>query len=146
MKFAPAQSERLRGFDLTPMIDVVLQLIIFFMFTSQFGELSRTQVELPREKGQEERLEKATLTVDLTATGELIFESEPISLESFARIAKIEIERYGDANLVTVRVRPDRRCLAAHLNRVMERLSRAGVSKWAIGTMDPLSAPPEDGP
>lgn len=146
MKFAPAQSDRLRAFDLTPMIDVVLQLIIFFMFTSQFGELSRTEVELPRQKGQEERLDKATLTVDLTATGELVFESEPIALESFARIAKIEIERYGDPNLVTIRIRPDRRCLAAHLNRVMDRLSRAGVSKWAIGTIDPLSAPPEEGP
>ena len=146
MKFSPAQTERLRAFDLTPMIDVVLQLIIFFMFTSQFGELSRTEVELPREQGQDERVEKATLTVDLTATGELIFESEPIPLESFARIAQIEIERVGDADLVTIRVRPDRRCRAAHLNRVMDRLARAGVSRWAIGTIDPLSAPPGDGP
>ncbi len=146
MKFATEQSDRIRAFDLTPMIDVVLQLIIFFMFTSQFGELSRTEVELPREQGQEERADKATLTVDLTATGELVFESEPISLESFARIAQIEIERAGSADLVTIRVRPDRRCLAAHLNRMMDRLSRAGVSRWAIGTLDPMSAPPGDSP
>ncbi len=146
MRFSPGQSERLRAFDLTPMIDVVLQLIIFFMFTSQFGELSRTEVELPREPGQDERTEPATLTVDLTATGELIFESEPISLESFARIAGIEIERAGAADLVTVRVRPDQRCLAAHLNRVMDRLSRAGVNRWSIGTIDPLSAPVGDAP
>ena len=137
MRFARPHEDRIRAFDLTPMIDVVLQLIIFFLFTSQFGELTRTEVELPRETGQEDLASKPTLAVDLTRDGVILLEREPVTLEGLAQIASIEIERARDAELVSVRVRPDRECRAAHLNRLMNRLARVGVRRWSIGTMDP---------
>lgn len=137
MRFRRPQEDRIRAFDLTPMIDVVLQLIIFFMFTSQFGELTRTEVELPREAGQEDQAPKPTLAIDLTSEGVILLEREPITLEGLAQLAAIKIERVGDPDQVVVRVRPDRECRAAHLNRLMNRLARAGVRRWSIGTMDP---------
>lgn len=137
MRFKRAHEDRIRAFDLTPMIDVVLQLIIFFMFTSQFGELARTEVDLPRESGQEDQAPKPALAIDLTREGVILLEREPITLEGLAQIAAMEIERAGDADKVMVRVRPDRACRAAHLNRVMNRLASVGVRKWSIGTMDP---------
>ncbi len=137
MRFTRPHEDRIREFDLTPMIDVVLQLIIFFMFTSQFGELARTEVDLPREAGQEEQASKATLAIDLTREGVILLDREPITLEGLAQLAAMEIERAGDPDLVTIRVRPDRECRAAHLNRLMNRLARAGVRRWSIGTMDP---------
>lgn len=137
MRFRRPNEDRIRAFDLTPMIDVVLQLIIFFMFTSQFGELTRTEVELPREAGQEDQAPKPALAIDLTREGVILLEREPVTLEGLAQIAAIEIERAGDPDQVTVRVRPDRECRAAHLNRLMNRLASVGVRRWSIGTMDP---------
>jgi biopolymer transport protein ExbD len=41
------------SFDLTPMIDVVLLLIIFFMFTTHFTRLQLSPMDLPRQPGEE---------------------------------------------------------------------------------------------
>lgn len=136
MKLRRPHEDRIRAFDLTPMIDVVLQLIIFFMFTSQFGELARTEIDLPRETGQEAEAEKASLVIDLTGTGEILVEREPMTLEGVAFLIESEIRRAGDAEMVSVRVRPDRACRAAHLNRLMNRLAQLGVRRWSIGTID----------
>ena len=136
MRFARPNEDRIRAFDLTPMIDLVLQLIIFFMFTSQFGELSRSLVDLPREAGQDDSTPKPTLVIDLTREGAILLDREPIGLDALAQIAQIEIERAGDPDLVTVRVRPDRECRAAHLNRMMNRLAGVGVRRWSIGTLE----------
>jgi biopolymer transport protein ExbD len=38
--------------DITPMIDVVFLLIIFFMTTAQYALLTRTELNLPKEKGE----------------------------------------------------------------------------------------------
>ena len=52
MNFQREQS-RTAAFDLTPMIDVVLQLIIiFFMYTTQFAQVMRSELDLPQETGE----------------------------------------------------------------------------------------------
>ncbi|MCH8037092.1 MAG: biopolymer transporter ExbD, partial [Proteobacteria bacterium] len=39
---------------MTPMIDVVFQLMIFFMYTAQFAQVTRTAIDLPDEAGEEQ--------------------------------------------------------------------------------------------
>ena len=79
-------------FDLTPMIDVVLQLIIFFMFTSQFGQVSRTDVDLPNEPGDTAPAEaKPTLVIDVTLEGAYVIDARPLP---FDRVLAI-VEREG---------------------------------------------------
>jgi biopolymer transport protein ExbD len=59
--------------DITPMIDVVFLLIIFFMTTAQYALLTRTELDLPKEKGeQREEAEEAGLVVNITSDGQLI--------------------------------------------------------------------------
>jgi biopolymer transport protein ExbD len=41
------------SFDLTPMIDVVLLLIIFFMFTTHFTRMQLLPMDLPRQPGED---------------------------------------------------------------------------------------------
>ena len=51
MKFARArQRRRSVAVDITPMIDVVFLLIIFFMTTAQFAQLTKAEVDLPQAK------------------------------------------------------------------------------------------------
>ncbi len=126
----------IRAFDMTPMIDVVLQLIIFFMFTSQFGQVTRSDVELPREAGEEEpETERPTLVIDLSAAGVLLVEARPMTVERVSRLVSIEVERVGGrAELVDVLIRADRRAPAARLNELATRLSELGVRRWRLGT------------
>ena len=135
IRLAGVHGERVRRFDMTPMIDVVLQLIIFFMFTSQLGQIARTEVELPEEQGQQDRLEeRPTLVVDLDREGNLVLETKPITFPGLIRVVEREIDRAGEPAALRVLIRPDRRCAASHLNRLAQRLAELGVRDWTIGT------------
>ena len=143
MNLVPASKTRFQVFDMTPMIDVVFQLIIFFMFTSQFGELTRTDIDLPRQKGEQSpALDKPALVIDMQLNGGLFVDSQPVSLEQVARLVRIELDRSESPETFLVQVRPDRNAMAVHLNKLTERLAEIGVRRWKIGTTDPGGAGP----
>jgi len=123
--------------DLTPMIDVVFQLIIFFMFTSQFGEIRRSEIDLPREQGEEEPIpQQPAMIIDLTADGQYLFESKPMSLLEIERIAASGLASASDASPFDVLIRPDRNAPAVHLDRLLLRLSNVGVQRWKLATVE----------
>lgn len=124
--------------DLTPMIDVVLQLIIFFMLTSSFGDLRRTRVDLPQQTGDQalELLEPA-LIVDITGDGRMLVDSREVSIVELERLARAGLAAATEAAPFDVLIRPDRAAPARELDRVLSRLAAAGVSSWKLGTVEP---------
>ena len=123
------------------MIDVVFQLIIFFMFTSRLGELTRTEIDLPRESGEAEPTRRtASLVIDMRLNGEYVVESRPVSLDEISRLIRAEIDRMGGAAEVLVEVRPDRNARASHLNLLTTRLAEIGVRRWRMGTIEPSAS------
>lgn len=125
---------RVRGFDLTPMIDVVLQLIIFFMVTSQFGRIARTTVELPREPGEKAAETIPSLVIDITREGSFVVDSRPLAFDRVVALVEREAARHGNPDTMIVLVRPDRGASAGSLNRLAEELARLGVRRWSIAT------------
>lgn len=122
------------GFDMTPMIDVVMLLIIFFLVTSQFSQSIRTQIDLPRQDGQELETadESGDIIVDLMTNGSIRVESETLSMDEFTAKVSAEI-LHGDPN-TEVLIRPERSGPALHLNELCSRLSAAGVRAYRIAT------------
>ncbi len=124
-----------RAVDLTPMIDVVFLLIIFFMLTSHLGDLRRTEIDLPREPGQEQRDEQdAAMIIDIDADGAYLVESIRVDLNEVQRLALAGIENAAVFEEFDVLIRPDRNVSAVHLDRLLNRLTQVGVSKWKMGT------------
>ncbi|MAY75826.1 MAG: hypothetical protein CMJ31_14130 [Phycisphaerae bacterium] len=132
---------RVKRFDMTPMIDVVFQLIIFFMFTSQLGQVTRTEIELPRERGDAEAaIERATLVIDIDRDGSLSLEGRPATFESLARVVGREQERLGDnASKIRVLIRAHRLAESSALNELAERLTTMGISRWSLGAVEPTA-------
>lgn len=131
MRRARFQRARVQGFDLTPMIDVVLQIIIFFMFTSRFGELVRSEIDLPRQMGDDSAMAVEALVLDVTAEGGLLLEGVPVGIGQAADVARARIA-VGEAS--GVRLRCDRAATGATLNRVARSLASAGVDRVSIST------------
>lgn len=69
------------GADLTPMIDVVFQLILFFLVSTTFAVLPAINVNLPSsETAQSESI--GGITVTASAKGKLFFNDEQVTLQS----------------------------------------------------------------
>lgn len=148
MTFLARRHRPRHGWDMTPMIDVVLQLIIFFMYTAQFSHLLRSPLDLPAERGERaEARAPAAFVVDVLRTGQLVVEREPITLDRLAGMIQLELARAGpDAARVDVLVRAHRDAPAAHLNAIAARLAAIGVRSWRLGTADqPLRPAAADG-
>lgn len=131
------QHAREATFDLTPMIDVVLLLIIFFSLTSQFSETQRTPVDLPREKGDAGRGdESASIVIDVDAGGAVTVLGQRLDLGQLGDKLSRDLQGRGVLE-VDVIIRADRSCAASNLDRVVRALARAGIQRWNLATAGP---------
>ena len=141
MKFGRSKHPaRVPSVELTPMIDVVFLLIIFFMATAQFARLTRADVDLPIEKGEQQPIpEEAGLVINITRLGEIIIANETVSLDDLADIVDDEIRQLpdGDPRRVKLLIRVDRLAAAGRLNEVVTRLQQRGVGVARIATEVP---------
>ncbi len=72
--------------DLTPLIDVVFQLLIFFLLTATFQESSSLDVELARAKNQQKTAKAEAVVVSISARGAFEVDKilvDPGALESY---------------------------------------------------------------
>ncbi|QKK09084.1 MAG: biopolymer transporter ExbD [Planctomycetota bacterium] len=139
MIIRPRHNRSAFGFDMTPMIDVVLQLIIFFLFTSQLSQVARSPIDLPEEQGEDQlAVSPGTIVIDVTFEGVYLIDGQERSLEEIARLVSLEQTaaetRGGSVDLL---IRADRSAPAAHINVLANRLSSAGIRRWNLGTNKP---------
>lgn len=138
MNFSHRRARTIGGFDLTPMIDVVMQLLIFFMFTNQMAAMVRSPVDLPREPGEKEpATRKPSMVIDVRADGTLLVDSTRVTRGELTELVQAEVARQGSAEGVDVLVRADQTAPARFLNDVARELVRHGVRKWRLGTQEP---------
>lgn len=137
MRFTRERKKRLSVWDMTPMIDVVLQLIIFFMYTAQFSQATRTPMELPDEPGDETaEVDRGAIVVDMLEDGSLVVERTPMEMARVIDMIGVEAERLGSPDRVDLLIRAHRDAPAAHLNQLATRLSAIGVTYWKLGTSE----------
>jgi biopolymer transport protein ExbD len=72
--------------DLTPLIDVVFQLLIFFLLTATFQESSSLDVDLARAKNQQKAAKAEAVVVSISSLGAFEVDNilvDPGALESY---------------------------------------------------------------
>lgn len=136
MTFSRRSKKGLTGFDMTPMIDVVLQLIIFFLYTAHFTSMTRSPIDLPLERGEDLLTAPGAIVIDIDEDGDYRIERDEVSLSRIETIVSVELERVGGPAGLEVLVRPDRNVPAGHINELARRLQAMGVRNWQLGTAD----------
>lgn len=75
------------GVDLTPMIDVVFQLILFFLVSTIFAVLPAINVNLPESETSQAQ-PVAGITVTATSDGRLFFNEEKVTVQTLDKKLK----------------------------------------------------------
>jgi len=128
--------------DLTPLIDVVFQLLLFFMLTSTFVVQSSIPVELSKSDFSEQ-LEQKEATVTLVFgeggpdnQGEVYYkEEEEVPIKSWyelTRALESFYERKPDGLLL---IRPDRRVPTERLVKVLGIANSVGIKHYGIAAI-----------
>jgi biopolymer transport protein ExbD len=100
--------------DITPLIDCIFQLLIFFLLTASFVTMPNLGVELPRASAKPIMTEQRDLIVVVTRAGEIEFQGARVSARQLEDVLR---RAYRDRPDVRVLVQADR--LAHHGNVVL---------------------------
>jgi biopolymer transport protein ExbD len=118
--------------DMTPMIDIVFLLLIFFMTVSQVSEINKERLELPQLKGSEDQ-QPTTVTVNVTEAGAIVVSGNELSMPELVALVGDQLGSVGDdPSRLTIVLRADRRGTSRAVNEVITRLSQLGVTQVRI--------------
>lgn len=116
--------------NMTPLIDCVLQLLIFFMLSSSFVLQTGIHVDLPRARAPRLQ-EEQDIIITITRTNEIFLNDEKMTLD---QLPISLLERVTRAKSKAVLVKPDRRVETGKLVEVMGIAKSVGVESLGIMT------------
>jgi len=115
--------------DMTPMIDVVFQLIIFFIVTIQMEKNYKEEIELPDSVNGPliKKQPPQTMIVEVDKRGDISLHGIPLSKGQFHSLM---IQRYKNYGAFPVLIRGDKLARHRDIRKVMDVCSGAGI--WKI--------------
>ena len=120
--------------NLTPLIDVVFLLLIFFMVSTTFEQQSRIQIELPEATATPAETEDDTLEIVIDAQGRY-FIGERQVVNSELKTLKAAISKAVDGReLLTVIIRADASTPHQAVITALDATSQLGLTQISLAT------------
>jgi len=136
MNFTRSEEERL-DVNITPLIDVVFLLLIFFMVTTTFNQQAELRVDLPEASAEEQALEVIPIEITIDQSGiyfvngqNLVKNNANALLQSLQKIVAGDKEK-------SVIIRADANTPHQSVVTAMDTVAKVGVSKLSIATSKP---------
>ena len=136
MKFKQVRRE-LPALNLTPLIDIVFLLLIFFMVTTSFSRETRLLVSLPEASGSAENATESIEVLVDREGGYAINGRRLVNAEVDSLVRGLELESGGDVSLLVVLV-ADAEVQHQSVVTAMEAIGRAGFASLSIATREPI--------
>lgn len=122
--------------DVTPMIDIVFQLVLFFMVSTTFVQSPGFEVDLPRSSAQAVITDDKDLNIWMTADGAVYVDESPVSLDSLRRT--FETRARANPNTLVI-IKADTGVSHGRVVAIMDMARAKGLSRLAIAT-DPSAS------
>ncbi|KFI23880.1 ExbD/TolR family protein [Nitrosococcus oceani] len=121
------------GINLTPLIDMVFILLIFFMVTASFVKESGIDINRPAAQSAEQK-ERANIIIAIKKNGEVWIDRRQVTLNAL----RAHVERLHAENPEgTVIISADKEAPTEFLVRALDEARLAGVAHVAIATLTP---------
>ena len=119
--------------DMTPMLDVVFIMLIFFIVTASFVKESGIDIQRPSAVTSESK-EQASIVVAINEVGEIWIDKRAVDVRS----VRANIERLRAENPQgSVVIQADKKSTNGLLVQVMDAARQAGVENVSIATLAP---------
>lgn len=113
------------------MVDVVFNLLIFFMISTTFVQAPGLDIQLPESSAERVQKEPDEVKVYLSRGGDIFFEDEKVSLEQFRN----RLEEFGERSAdMTFLLMADREALHGRVVQLMDLARESGFHRLAIAT------------
>ena len=134
MNLRPKKQEE-PDINLTPLIDVVFLMLIFFMVSTTFETESAVKIDLPQASSNEAVADKKTIEVAVNAKGEYFINGTGV-LDNSPETLKAAIIRYaGDNRNMPFTIRGDQGASWQSMVTVMDIAGQLGFSRLSMTTV-----------
>jgi biopolymer transport protein ExbD len=117
--------------NITPLTDIFMVLLIFFMVTTTFLlEGQGFYVELPK-ASTTDAPPTVELTIYIAKSGTMYLNDKPVTMETFGDVLRAEKERTGKDLLV---IKADEMVYHGVVVQVMDIAKQVGIEKLAVAT------------
>ena len=116
--------------DISPLIDCVFILLIFFIVTTTFVEETGIEVDKPQ-AASSVQLEKNSILIAVTDQGEVVYGGREIGVGGVQPLVKRMIQKED----VPVIVQTDQQVPASLFVRVIDEAKLAGATKVSVATL-----------
>ncbi len=125
-------TEEEAAFDMTPMLDIVFIMLIFFIVTTSFVKEAGVDVNRPQADTAEKK-ERANIMIAITPAGEIWIDKRRVDI----RAVRANVERLHAENPEgSVVIIADKESKTGLLIQVMDQAKLAGVSNVSIAAQN----------
>ena len=118
--------------DMTPLVDVVFLLLIFFMLSTSLSVNPGIKIDLPKSSAEQVKKKKTTLREAIEAGGRIFLEGKKLSLVQLREKFQAVDKKQRDDALVLIEA--DKKVYHGLVVKVMDAAKSAGLNKLAIAT------------
>jgi len=126
------------GVDLTPLIDVVFLLLIFFMVSTTFIRETQLKIDLPEASGELQEIEDDVIEITVDRRGDYAVNQQLLvnsEMDTLLRALRDRLaERDPSARVI---ITADANAAHADVVRAMDAAGRVGLSRISITTREP---------
>ena len=120
--------------NLTPLIDVVFLLLIFFMVSTTFEHQSRIQIELPEATAQPNKPEEESLEILIDAQGRYFLGDQQVVNTELKTLKGAIRKAVGEREGMPVIIRADARTPHQAVVRALDATSQLGLVHISLAT------------
>jgi len=133
----PRQKREEVNVNLTPLIDVVFLLLIFFMVSTTFTKETHLEVDLPQASGDKSVSEEQVLEILITDEGNYSVNGKPLVNTQAETLRRALKELSGDKRDMPLVITADAKTPHQAVVTAMDVSGQLGFSKLSITTRDP---------
>ncbi len=127
------------GLDMTPLIDVVFLLLIFFMLTASFTQAQRLKVELPKAEQGETADPSKDWVIEIDAQGQYALNGEALAGDQL--VVRLR-ELPGRSEETVIQIRADAKTQHQAVIHALDAARSAGLQHIGLATETPGAARP----
>jgi biopolymer transport protein ExbD len=134
MKFLRKKNNEL-SLEVTPLIDIVFLLLIFFVLNSQFDKLTTMELSLPKvNSNQLNELANENLIIEINSAEEIILNGKRLSEFSYTSLNDFIINNYPENKKAVISADSDTKY--QHLVTVMDVLNKNNFDSVEINAIE----------
>jgi len=122
--------------NLTPLIDVVFLLLIFFMVSTTFEKTAKLKVDLPEASAQAVQQSENKIVIGIDAKGRYYINDRQLVNTQTKTLKMALIKVSGDNKQMPIVLRADAKTPHQSVVRAMDAASQLGLTRLSISTVE----------